>query len=88
MATTKQATKQHGSPHIMDSVERIERSSLDAIRRMVDSVDGAIPVMLESAPRRKIIDSTFEVVAKVMDASTDFTRSILNVSDEDVRVAS
>ena len=84
MAPTKQATKTDGAERIVDSIESMERSSLEAMRRMVDTVDDALPVLRDSAPRRKVIDSAFQVAEQVVDASNQFTRSIFKMTEDEL----
>ena len=51
------------------------------MRRIVDAVDGALPVLNEGAPRRKIIDSAFQAAGQVVDASNQFTRNVFKTTE-------
>ena len=84
MTPTKQATRHDGPERVVDSIESIERASLDAMRRLVDTVDGAFPVLSDGAPRRKIIDSAFQVAGQVVDASNQFTRNVFQATEDEL----
>ena len=60
----------------------MEQSALEAVRRFVDTVDGAFPDVGEDGPRRKIIDSAFKMTEQLVGASNQFARNIVKVTGE------
>lgn len=78
------ATKaQHNGPaRLIDTVEQVEHSSLESVRKFVDTVNDAFPELGDDAPRRKIIDSAFKMTEKLVGASNTFARNILDVTEK------
>ena len=77
---TKEATPD-AATRLISSIEDVERSSLEAVRRFVDTVDGAIPDVGEDGPRRKIIDSAFKMVEQLVSESNKLAQNIVNVTE-------
>jgi hypothetical protein len=70
---------------LIDKIEGAERMSLEAVRRFVDTVDGAFPDLGgDDGPRRKIIDSAFKMVEQLMGAANGLAQNILDVTEKNV----
>lgn len=82
MAATKQETRSDGASRLVDSIEDVERSSLEAVRRFLDTVDGSLPDVGDDGPRRKIIDSAFRMVEQLVGASNQLTRNVVKVTQD------
>ncbi len=64
---------------LVDSIERVERDSLEAVRRFLDSVDSVFPrSVADNGPRRKIIDSAFKMTEDLVGAANGLARNILD----------
>lgn len=62
---------------LVDSIEETEQSTLDAIRRFVDTVNDAFPDIGEDGVRRRIIDSAFSMTEQLVGASNTLARNVL-----------
>ena len=82
MTNTEQATRDDGAIRIIDSVEDAEQSALEAVRRFLDTVDGAFPEVSEDGPRRKIIDSAFKMTEQLVGASNQLARRVVKVTED------
>ena len=74
--------KENGTTRLIDTIEGTEHTSLEAARRFVDSVSDAFPDLGTDGPRRKIIDSAFQMTEQLVDASNQFARKILDVTEK------
>jgi hypothetical protein len=82
MTTATKDTKTDGASRLIDSVQDAEKSSLEAVRKFVDAVDGAFPDIGDDGPRRKIIDSAFKMVEQLLGASNDLARNMMKVTED------
>lgn len=82
MAAATPANGKSSAHRLVDSIEGIEQSSLDSVRRFLESVDGALPALGDDAPRRKIIDAAFGMVEQLVGASNDFTRNVVKTTED------
>lgn len=72
-----------GDTHrLIDTIEDAEHTSLKAVRHFVDAVDAAFPDIGEDGPRRKIIDSAFEMTDQLVRASNRLAQSILETTEK------
>lgn len=70
---------------LIDSIQDVEKSSLDAVRRFLDTVNDAFPDLTDAngdGPRRKIIDSGFKMAEQLVGATNDLARNVVRVSGE------
>ncbi len=70
-------TAQGAAAQILDTIEGVERTSLAAVRNVVDSIDRTVPDLGSEGPRHKIIDSAFSVADQVIGMSNSFARSVV-----------
>jgi len=79
MATTQ--TKDNGTNRVIETIERAEHVSLEAVRNFLDTVDSVFPdVAGDDRPRRKIIDSAFKMTEQLVSSSTRMAQNILDVA--------
>ena len=80
MTKTEQDTS---ATRILESVQEAEQSAFEAVRRFVDTVDGAFPDLSnDDGPRRKIIDSAFKMVENLVGTSNKLAENVLQVSTQ------
>ena len=82
MTNTEHVTGDDGAIRVIDSLEDAEQSALEAVRKFLDTVDGAFPKVTEDGPRRKIIDSAFKMTEQLVGASNQLARRIVKVTED------
>jgi hypothetical protein len=76
---TPAQTKRAGTTRLVDTIGDAEHTSLEAVRKFVDTVDSVFPHLGgDDGPRRKIIDSAFEMTEQLVAASTRFAQNFLD----------
>jgi hypothetical protein len=76
-------TKEDSNIRIVDSIERAEEVSLEAVRNFLDSIDSVFPHLGgDEGPRRKIIDSAFKMTEQLVGAVNQLARNILDVTQK------
>ena len=85
MAKTDTKTGDDAAVRVIDSVQDAEQSALNAVRKFLEDVNGAFPDVTEDSPRRKIIDSAFNMTEQLVRASNQFAQKIVKVIDEALR---
>jgi hypothetical protein len=76
-------TKDDGNTRIVDSIERAEQVSLEAVRNFLDNVDSVFPHLGgDEGPRRKIIDSAFKMTEQLVGAANQLARNVLAVTEK------
>ncbi len=83
MAATQ--AKEDGATRLIDTIEDAEKTSLEAVRKFVDTVDGAFPDFGDDEPRRKIIDSAFRMTEQLVGASNRLAQNILDVTERELQ---
>ena len=81
MTATKQDTRDDGLNRIIDSLQDAEQSALEAVRKFVDTVDGAFPDVGEGGSRRKILDAAFKMTEQLVGASNQLAHRIVTVTE-------
>ena len=68
---------------LIDAVQEGEHNALEAVRRFVDTVNGAFPDVggPEEGPRRQIIDSAFKMVEQLLGVSNRFAEKVVTVTE-------
>jgi hypothetical protein len=73
--------KRTGTNRLVDTIEDAEHTSLEAVRKFVDTVDSVVPHLGgDDGPRRKIIDSAFKMTEQLVQIFLDVTRKALTES--------
>ena len=72
------------SPRLIDAIERAETTSLEAVRKFLDTVNDSFPDLGEGAegPRRKIIDAAFQMTENLVAASNRVAQNILDITEK------
>jgi hypothetical protein len=69
---------------LVQSIQSAEQASLNAVRRFLDTIDEAFPHVSDDKPRRKVIDSAFEMTEHLVAAATRFAENILDLTQQAV----
>jgi len=69
---------------LTESIQAAEQTSLEAVRRFLDTVDEAFPHLSEERPRRKVIDSAFEMTEHLVASATRFAENMMDVTQRAV----
>jgi len=78
-------TKEDGT-RLVDSIERAEHVSLEAVRRFLDNVNSVFPEPVkDGGPRRKIIDSAFKMTEELVGAANQLARNVLDVTEKTLK---
>ena len=81
--TTSQA-KEKGTTRLMDTIEDAGNTSLEAVRKLADTINGMFPDVAEDGPRRQIIDSAFRMTEQLFSTSTRIAKNILEVTEKEL----
>ncbi|MGO9343567.1 MAG: hypothetical protein ACLP6E_13780 [Acidimicrobiales bacterium] len=82
---TPTQTKEDGT-RLVDSIERAEHVSMEAVRRFLDNVNSVFPEPVgDGGPRRKIIDSAFKMTEELVGAANQLARNVLDVTAKTLR---
>jgi len=78
---TAAQTKRANTTRLVDTIEDAEHTSLEAVRKFVNTVDSVFPHLGgDDGPRRKIIDSAFRMTEQLVQSFLDMTRKALTES--------
>ena len=73
--------KRTGTNRLVDTIEEAEHTSLEAVRKFVDTVDSVFPHLGgDDGPRRKIVDSAFRMTEQLVQNFLDVTRKAVTES--------
>jgi hypothetical protein len=78
---TEPAAKPDNVSRVVSSIQDLEQSTPEAVRKFVDTVDGQFPDLRDDGPRRKIIDSAFKMVEQMVNASNKLAKNIVSVTE-------
>jgi hypothetical protein len=67
---------------IIESGREAEEFALEAVRKFLDTVNGIFPDLSEDGPRRKIIDSAFQMTEQVVRTWTQAAEKIVKATGE------
>ena len=72
------------SPRLIEAIENAETTSLEAVRKFLDTVNDSFPDLGEGedGPRRKIIDSAFKMTENLIGASNRVAQNILDITEK------
>ena len=82
MTNTETETSDDAAIRIIDSVQDAEQSALEAVQKFLDEVNGVFPDLSEDGPRRKIIDSAFNMTQQLVGASNQLAQRIVKVTEK------
>ncbi len=67
------------SDEVLDSVEKVQRAAIEAVRKFVDVVNEALPAHGEGPTRRQeVVDSAMEMADRLVHAQYDFIRKVID----------
>ena len=67
------------SEEVLESVEKGQRAAIEALRKFVDTVDGAVPVHGEGpSKRQEIVDSAMEMADRLVHTQYEFIRKVID----------
>ena len=81
MTKTEPEARPDRASRVIESIQDLEQSALEAARKFVDTVDRQFPDVREDGPRRKIIDSAFKMAEQMVNASNKFAQNIVSVTE-------
>jgi hypothetical protein len=70
-----------GATRLIDSVQDMEQSAVEAVRKFVDTVDGVFPDVGDEGARRKVIDGAFTMVERLVGASNRFAQDVVRTTE-------
>jgi hypothetical protein len=66
------------SDEVLDSVEKGQRTAIEAVRKFIDTVDQALPAHGEGpSKRQEIVDSALEMADRLVHTQYDFIRKVI-----------
>lgn len=78
MATKRVGPREDGADRIIDSLAEAERAALEAVRRFLDTVNGAFPdVGPDGEVRQRVIDSAFRMTEELVGTSSEFAHRLV-----------
>jgi len=81
MADTADQVTQDAAQRFIENLRDNEQSAIEAVRKFVDTVDGAFPDIGEDGPRRRIIDAAFRMAEQIVGASNQLALNVVQVSE-------
>jgi len=67
--------------HLIQTIEDAEHTALKAVRKFVGAIDEAFPYLSEDKPRRKAIDSTFDMVEQLVKNATGLAKHLVIITE-------
>jgi DNA-binding protein HU-beta len=78
MATNRVRDREDGAERVMEALQGAERAAIEAVRKFLDAVDGALPHTLTDArSRKRIIDSAFKMTEEFVGTSNDVVQRLV-----------
>jgi hypothetical protein len=82
MTSSEQGGITESASKIIESAREAEESALEAVRKFLDTVDSVFPDVGQDRPRRKVIDSAFEMTEQLVGSWNQVTEKVLKaISD-------
>ena len=73
---------QQRNVRLIETIDRAEQSALDALRKFLDTIDDAVPHLSEDKPRRRALDSLFEMIEQLVATATGLAKSLVELTQE------
>jgi hypothetical protein len=70
------------SDEVLESVGTGRQSAIEAVRKFVDTLDEAIPNLVDPALRKKILDAALDLADQLGTTTNEFVRSIARSASE------
>src|SRR5690242_1432621 len=70
-----------GATRLIDSVQDMEQSAVEAVRKFVDTVDGVFPDVGDDHARRRVIEGAFTMVERLIGVSNRFAQDVVRTTE-------
>lgn len=82
MTSTGQGGMGESASRVIESARAAEESALDAVRKFIETVDSVFPDVGDDRPRRKVIDSAFEMAEQLVGSWNQVADKILKATSD------
>lgn len=82
MTSAEQGGMSESASRIIESARKAEESALDAVRKFLETVDSVFPDIGDDRPRRKVIDSAFEMTEQLVGSWNQVADKILKATSD------
>jgi hypothetical protein len=82
MASTEQGSTSESASRIIVSAREAEEAALSAVRKFLETVDSVFPDVGDDRPRRKVIDSAFEMTEQLVGSWNQVADKILKATSD------
>lgn len=72
------------SDEVLESVEAGRRAAIAAVRKFVDTVDEAIPALVDPALRKNVVDAALDLADSLVTTRLEFLRSVVRSASDAV----
>jgi hypothetical protein len=79
---TATPAKKEATARLIDTIEDAEHTSLAAVRKFLETVNGVFPDLGEDGTRRQVIDSAFKMTEQLVGAANRLAQNILDVTEK------
>jgi len=80
---TPEQARQRGNARLIETIEDAEKTALAAVRNFVSAIDDAFPHLREDKPRRKAIDSTFDLIEQLVSNATGLAKHLVVITESE-----
>ena len=70
------------SDEVLESVKSGQQAAIEAVRKFVDTLDEAMPNLVDPSLRKKILDAALDLADQLGTATNEFARSIARSASE------
>ena len=70
------------SDEALKSGEAGRRDATEAVRKFVDTLEEAIPAIVDPAVRKQVVDAALDLADQLVTAQTDFVRGVARATSE------
>jgi hypothetical protein len=78
---TADQARQQRNPRLIETIEDAEQTALEAVRKFVNSIDDTFPYLSEDKPRRKAMDSTFDMIERLVNVASGLAKSLVAITE-------
>jgi hypothetical protein len=73
------------SEEVLESVEDRQKTVIEAVRKFVDTLDEAMPNLVDPALRKKILDAVLDLTEQLATTTNEFLRSTLHSASDTLK---
>ena len=70
------------SDEALKSGEAGRRDAIEAVRKFVDTLEEAIPAVVDPAVRKQVVDAALDLADQLVTTQTDFVRGVARTTSE------